>query len=62
MAQTGTKLSYRVSELAEATGFSIEFVRKQIREKKLSARKVGDAVIVLKEDVDRWLNSAVEAA
>jgi excisionase family DNA binding protein len=62
MIQTNTKLAYRIAELADLTGTSSAFIRKQIAEKKLSARKVGDAVIILKKDADKWLSSAVEVA
>ena len=54
------KLAYRIHQVAEVTGTSPGFVRKQIAEKKLTARKLGDAVIILKKDLEQWLNTAQE--
>lgn len=54
------KLAYRINEIAEVTGTSPGFIRKQIASKQLPARKIGDAVIVLKKDLETWLNTAPE--
>lgn len=53
------KLAYRPAELAEATGTSVEFIRQQIKEKKLTARKISDVVVILREEVERWLQNSV---
>ena len=62
MALSTQKLAYRIHEVAETTGTSVPFIRKQIANKQLPARKIGDAVIVLKKDLEKWLNNATEIA
>jgi excisionase family DNA binding protein len=57
-----TKLAYRVTEIAELTGTSVPFIRKQIANKQLSARKLGDAVVILRADLEKWLNAATGVA
>lgn len=51
--------AWSVSEIAQATGVSIGFVRKQIHAGALSARKLGRRVVVLDEDLRAWLNTRV---
>lgn len=50
-----TRLSYRLNEVAQATGLSLPFLRKEAREGKLKTRKIGGAVIVLTEDLLTYL-------
>jgi hypothetical protein len=44
-----------VAELAAASGLSVQFLRKEIREGKLPRRKIGGAVIILDEDARAYL-------
>jgi excisionase family DNA binding protein len=52
---SSARLSYRLEEVAEATGLSLGMVRKEVREGKLKARHIGRAVVVLSEDLEIWL-------
>jgi hypothetical protein len=49
------RLAWRLSQLAEATGLSLPFLRVQARIGKLRTRKIGSAVIVLDEDARAFL-------
>jgi hypothetical protein len=49
------RLSWRLDQLARASGLSIPFLRKEARFGRLKTRKVGAAVIVLDEDARRFL-------
>jgi hypothetical protein len=55
-----TRLAWRVAELAAASGLSIQFLRKEIREGKLPKRKLGGAVIVLDSDARAYLAGSTE--
>ncbi len=50
-----TRLSYRLEEVAEATGLSVGMIRKEIEAKRLKKTYVGRAVLILAEDLDTWL-------
>lgn len=52
---TKTRLSWRLNELSEATGLSVPFLRNEARAGNLKTRKLGGAVIVLDDDVRRYL-------
>lgn len=52
------RLSWRVEEVARATGLSIQFIWKQIRLNKLKVRKLGRCVLVLDEDLKMYLRGA----
>jgi hypothetical protein len=47
--------AWRLSEIADAYGLSLNFVKKERRLGKLRVTRVGTAVIVLNEDLDNWL-------
>ena len=49
------RLSWRVEEVAKATGLASQFIWKQIRLKKLRVRKIGRCVLVLDEDLRTYL-------
>ena len=49
------RLAWRLSELAQASGLSVPFLRKEAREGNLKTRKIGGAVIVLAEDARAYL-------
>jgi hypothetical protein len=51
------KLAWRLARLAQATELSVPFLRKEIRQGNLPARKCGGIVIVLDEDVRAYLAS-----
>lgn len=52
---TQPRLSWRLNQLAEATGLSVPFLRNEVRAGNLKTRKLGSAVIVLDEDARRYL-------
>lgn len=54
--------SYRIPEVAEATGLSIGMVRKEIEVGRLHKVKIGRAVVVLAEDLERWLQASNQTA
>lgn len=47
--------AFRLAEIAEAYGLSLGFIKKERRLGRLHAKRVGGAVIVLKRDLDAWL-------
>lgn len=49
------RLSWRLNELAKASGLSVPFLRKEAADGRLRVRKVGAAVIVLDEDARAFL-------
>jgi excisionase family DNA binding protein len=55
-----TRRSYRVEEVAESTGLSIGMIRKEINAGRLRKVKVGRAVVILVEDLEKWLQSYKE--
>ncbi len=55
------RLSWRLAELAAASGLSIPFLRKMIAEGRLKIRRVGSAVIILDEDARAFLAGKNEA-
>ena len=56
MPETVTpRLAWRLAELAQATGLSLPFLRKEARAGNLPVVRRGTAVIVLDEDVRRYL-------
>jgi len=59
---TANRLSWRLDQLAEATGLSIPFLRKEARYGRLKTRKIGAAVIVLDRDVKEFLTGETENA
>ena len=51
------KVAYSVEELSLATSLSKAYIRNQIREGKLVAKKVGKRVLVMRADADAYFNS-----
>jgi hypothetical protein len=49
------KLSWRLKELPAATGLTEPFWRKMVRLKKVKARKVEGALVILDEDLRQFL-------
>jgi excisionase family DNA binding protein len=52
------KLGYSVAEIARGYGLSPGFVRLEIVRGKLKAKHFGRRVVILKEDLDRYLSRA----
>lgn len=53
---TGTKRGYDLKTLAEQYSVSVAFIRKEIREERLQAARLGSRVIVLNEDWETYLH------
>jgi excisionase family DNA binding protein len=51
-----TRLAWRPKEVAETLGLSLAFIRKEIRLKNLKITKFGRAVLVLDEDLRKYIN------
>ena len=49
------KMAHSVEEVSELTSLSKDFLRKEIREKKLKAKLVGRRVLILNADLQNWL-------
>lgn len=54
------KLSWRLKELPAATGLTLAFWRKCVRLKKVRARKVAGAVVILDSDLRAFLEGREE--
>jgi hypothetical protein len=50
------RLAWRLDEVSGATGLSIPFLRKEIRNLRLKARKRGRCVIVMDSDLQSYLS------
>ena len=49
------KRAFSLKEITRAYGLSLNSVRKEIESGKLPIRRVGKRILVLKEDLERWL-------
>jgi len=61
MIETATKRyrrAYSLDDLESETSMSKAFYRKEIREKRLRAKLVGSRVVVLAEDLEKYLATA----
>lgn len=56
-AEATEKMAYSVGEISQLTSLSKIFIRNQIRDGKLKVRKIGRRVIVLKEDLQKYLEA-----
>jgi excisionase family DNA binding protein len=54
------KVAWRLKELASVSGLSVSFLRKEIREGRLPAKRAGTAVLVLDSDFKRYLESSAD--
>ena len=52
-----SRLTWRIEEIARDTGLSIPFIRKEIRERHLIAKKKGRCVIVMDSELKRYLEA-----
>lgn len=55
-----TRRAYPLDEVAEQLGVSVKTVRREIRDGRLSARRIRGAVVVLAPEVDRYLAATPE--
>lgn len=54
------RISYRLAEIASMTGLSLPNLRKKAKEGELKTRKIGRAVIVTREDLDKFLQGETQ--
>jgi len=52
---TSQRLAWSLDEIAESTGLSLGFLRKDVRRGALPVRRFGRRVLVLKEDLENYL-------
>ncbi len=52
----GTKRGYDLKTLADQYSVSVAFIRKEIRESRLKATRLGSRVIILQENWENYLN------
>lgn len=57
---TGRKLAWGLADIASQTGLSIGFLRNEVRAKRLLTRKFGRRILVLDEDLHRYLSKERE--
>ncbi len=57
MVNRSGRLGWGFSEISEATGLSVNFLRNEERRGKLKARKFGRRVLVLTEDLKTYLEN-----
>ncbi len=54
-ATTSARVAWSLAEIAEQTGLSLGFLRNEVRATRLPVRKFGRRVLVLDEDLRRYL-------
>jgi excisionase family DNA binding protein len=52
---TSQRIAWSLAEVAESTGLSLGFLRKDVRRGALPVRRFGRRVLVLKEDLENYL-------
>lgn len=58
LAQTMTKIAFSIEQISEMTTLSKGFLRKEIREGRLKARRYGRRVLIMNdEDLARYLGA-----
>lgn len=57
----GVRLAFGVPEVARAVGVSPGLIREEIARGRLGARRVGNRIVVLAEDLDRYLRRSTPA-
>ncbi len=53
---TSHRIAWSVLEISETTGLSVGFLRNEVRSGRLPTRKFGRRVLILDEDLRRYLN------
>jgi excisionase family DNA binding protein len=56
-SETHIKVAYSVAEISAMTSLSKSYVRNEIREKRLKAKRVGSRVLILSKDLQEYLES-----
>lgn len=51
------KLAYNYAEAAEATGYSVDVIRRAVRNSELTARYACSKPIILADELNEWLHS-----
>jgi excisionase family DNA binding protein len=55
-----TRMAWGLSEIAESTGLSVEFLRAEVRAGRLPIRRFGRRVLVKNDDLETYLNRGSE--
>jgi excisionase family DNA binding protein len=53
--ETIQRIAWGLAEIAESTGLSLAFLRNEVRRKALPVKRFGRRVLVLEEDLRRYL-------
>ncbi len=56
------RIAWGLSEIAESTGLSLGFLRNEVRRKSLPIKRFGRRILVLEEDLKRYLASGSQQA
>lgn len=59
-ATTSLRIAWSLAEIANQTGLSLGFLRNEVKAAHLPVRKFGRRVLVLEEDLRRYLNEGSE--
>jgi excisionase family DNA binding protein len=57
---TSQRIAWSVAEISKATGLSVGFLRNDVRRGVLKIKKFGRRVLVLDEELRRYLNQSAE--
>lgn len=55
--EVAQRIAWGLAEIAESTGLSLAFLRNEVRRNALPAKRFGRRVLVLDEDLRRYLSS-----
>lgn len=55
--ETTQRIAWALAEIAESTGLSLAFLRNEVRRQALPVKRFGRRVLVLEEDLRRYLAS-----
>ncbi|MDQ3652142.1 MAG: helix-turn-helix domain-containing protein [Acidobacteriota bacterium] len=61
IATPSARIAWGLAEIAKQTGLSLGFLRNEVRAKRLPVRKFGRRVLVLDEDLRRYLTEGSDA-
>lgn len=56
------KLAYTIPEIAKLTGLSVSYLYRLSSEGELPVSKIGSRVLILHDELERWLKSQVRSA
>ena len=60
--EAAQKVAWALAEIAESTGLSIAFLRNEVRRNALPIKRFGRRVLVLEEDLRRYLEHGSQGA